>query len=85
MHLRLVLHPLREDFPGREQAVENFCQRDLPDGQFCNFSVQPLTKKFFSFPFGRSSSRAKSSRPNQGAFRDRHGRGAGCNGRVARD
>ena len=48
---------------------------DLPDGQFCEFAVQPFPQKYFASRFGRSSiidSAVPSSQ--QGRPRDRHGR-----------
>jgi hypothetical protein len=49
-------------------GAQPILQTDLPDGQFANFRVQPLCKKFFAWPFGRHSIRAKSSRPTKGRF-----------------
>jgi hypothetical protein len=55
-----------------------------PDGQITWNPVQPWSQKYFAFLTGRNSNRANKSRPDRGAFRDRHERGAGCGGREAR-
>ena len=57
----------------------------LPDGQisscFASLPVQPLLQKYFRSRLTQIRCISKPSRPDRGAFRDRHGRGAGCGGR----
>src|SRR6266478_2623240 len=57
----------------------------LPDGQitscFPKWLVQPLLQKYFPSRLTQIRCISKPSRPTRGAYRDRHGRGAGCGGR----
>ena len=62
----------------------NRIKSDLPDGLFCKSAVQPLWQKYFAWSFGRNRNRANHLVPHRGAYRDRHGRGAGCGGRGRR-
>src|ERR1700731_2831767 len=59
----------------------------LPDGQIrhglCFCLVQPWPKKYFCFSEIKSVVHPQPSRPTRGAYRDRHGRGAGCGGRES--
>jgi hypothetical protein len=62
--------------------------RDLPDGQIngpIDLPVQPLSEKYFASRFGRNSFIDSAVHSTQGAYRDRHGRGVGCDGRGWRD
>jgi hypothetical protein len=43
--------------------------------------VQSHSRKYFRFRLTQISSVMPPSRPTKGAYRDRHGRGAGCDGR----
>jgi hypothetical protein len=54
---------------------------DLPDGQILQIRVQPSLQKYSASPFGRNSFIDSSVPLLRGAFRDRHKRGAGCDGR----
>ena len=54
---------------------------DLPDGLSGHFRVQCYQRKYFASPFGRNRSINSAVPPHRGAYRDRHGRGAGCGGR----
>jgi hypothetical protein len=46
--------------------------------------VKPLSQKYSAFPKCRNSDTSFLSRPETGAYRDRHGRGVGCDGRGLR-
>jgi hypothetical protein len=54
---------------------------DLPDGRFREYRVQPRLQKYFASRFGRNSFIDSAIPPDKGAYRDRHGRAAGCGGR----
>jgi len=56
---------------------------DLPDGLFCNLPVQPLLQKYFVSPLTQITSKSITVPSHRGAYRDRHGRGAGCGGRES--
>jgi len=51
---------------------------DLPVRQFC---VESPLQKYFCFRPPQIKSTTLASHPTRGAYRDRHGRGAGCGGR----
>jgi hypothetical protein len=53
----------------------------LPDGQITGKAVQPRLQKYSASRSGRNSSITRAVPPERGAYRDRHGRGAGCGGR----
>src|ERR1700682_2163616 len=57
---------------------------DLPDGQITDFPVQPLLQKYFCSPLTQITSISPAVSSPTGAYRDRHGRGAGCGGRGRR-
>src|SRR5260370_21122586 len=46
----------------------------LPDGQISDFAVQPRFQKYSASPLTQIKSRTPPSRPERGAYRDRHGR-----------
>ena len=46
--------------------------------------VQPLPKRYSDFPKSQISFISAAVHPTRGAYRDRHGRGAGCDGRKRR-
>jgi len=48
---------------------------------FSTPAVNPLTKKYFCFSETKSPLYSQPSRPTKGAYRGRHGRGAGGGGR----
>jgi hypothetical protein len=50
--------------------------RDLPDGQITDLPVQPLLQKDSGFRLTQIKSTTPPSRPERGAYRDRHGRWA---------
>jgi hypothetical protein len=54
---------------------------DLADGRFREYRVQPRLQKYFASRFGRNSFIDSAIPPDKGAYRDRHGRAAGCGGR----
>ena len=54
---------------------------DLPDGRFREYRVQPCSQKYFASRFGRNTFIDSAIPPDKGAYRDRHGRAAGCGGR----
>jgi hypothetical protein len=56
-------------------------QSDLPDGQIGELAVQSYFQKYFPSPLTQISSLIRAVLPHTGAYRDRHGRGAGCGGR----
>jgi hypothetical protein len=58
--------------------------RDLPDGQITDLPVQPLLQKDSGFRLTQITSISVAVPPRRGAYRDRHGRGAGCDGRRRR-
>jgi hypothetical protein len=62
--------------PGRLRAPPNFFRRIN-----LIWAVQPYSRKYFRSCPSQISSLIPPSRPTQGAVRDRHGRGAGCDGR----
>jgi hypothetical protein len=66
-------------------GFEPLTSSDLPDGQInariCQIKVQPLREKYSVFPKSQISLYPWPSRLIRGAFRDRHGREAGCGGR----
>jgi hypothetical protein len=90
--------PLRGRIRFRQQARNESARRmspvflgrarsaALPDGQISEFAVQPLSQKYSCFVLTQITS-ISTTVPTQGAYRDRHGRGAGCGGRgsVRRD
>jgi hypothetical protein len=41
----------------------------------------PICQKYSASPFAQIKSRTRAVSPHRGAYRDRHGRGAGCGGR----
>jgi hypothetical protein len=45
------------------------------------WSVQPVAQKYPAFRSARNTFMSPPFRPDRGAFRDRHERGAGCGGR----
>jgi len=53
----------------------------VPEGQITQKPVQPLFQKYFYSRSTQINFRTLSVPPHRGAFRDRHGRGAGCGGR----
>ena len=58
--------------------------RGPPDGQItpqAEFLSSPVCKNIWLSPSGKSNLALVPSRSERGAFRDRHGRGAGCGGR----
>jgi hypothetical protein len=56
-------------------------QSDLPDGQISDLPVQPCCQKYFRFRLAQIKSISPAVSSHTGAYRDRHGRGAGCGGR----
>ena len=58
--------------------------RDLPDGLSRNFCVQLPREKFSAFAVGQITFTNSPVSPHRGAARDRHERGAGCDGRKWR-
>jgi hypothetical protein len=54
---------------------------DLPDGLAGKSAVQPHLQKYFRSRLTQISPRTPAVSPHRGAYRDRHGRGAGCGGR----
>src|SRR5450631_4916745 len=54
---------------------------DLPVGLSRNYRVQPRPQKYFASRFGRNTFIDSVIPPDKGAYRDRHGRAAGCGGR----
>src|SRR5713226_4040533 len=53
----------------------------LPDGQITDFPVQPHLQKYFRSGLTQIKSISLAVSSHRGAYRDRHGRGAGCGGR----
>ena len=56
-----------------------------PDGQICHLAVPPASKNISVPVSPKSLLELPPSHPTRGAYRDRHGRGAGCDGRWERD
>src|SRR4030081_2986163 len=54
---------------------------DLPDGLFGSLAVQPPLQKYFCSRLTQINTISITVPPPRGAYRDRHGRGAGCGGR----
>jgi hypothetical protein len=52
-----------------------------PDGQISDLPVQPHLQKFFRFRLTQIKTISFAVPSPRGAYRDRHGRGAGCGGR----
>src|ERR1700716_4092323 len=67
----------------KRQIVETI-QADLPDGPSGDFPVQPHLQKYFVSRLTQIKSISLAVSPHRGAYRDRHGRGAGCGGRGRR-
>jgi hypothetical protein len=55
--------------------------RDLPVGQISHLAVQPPLQKYSTSPLTQITSISLAVSPHRGAYRDRHGRGVGCDGR----
>src|SRR5258708_24413700 len=53
----------------------------LPDGQISELLSSPIFKNISVPALPKSLLYPQPSRPERGAYRDRHGRGAGCGGR----
>jgi len=73
--------PYRPSALARNGEFPEPIQADLPDRQRPDFPVQSPLQKYSAFPNTQISSISPLSRTTRGAYRDRHGRGAGCGGR----
>ena len=71
----------RRAVPGVPQRVE---PADYPTGKSVNCCPAPFAKIFLFSPDPNQFTDSRRPVPNRGAFRDRHGRGAGCGGRGRR-
>jgi hypothetical protein len=69
--------------PGR--CVTWFYPTGKSPARFIDPPVNPLLKKYSVFQKCKSPLYSQPSRPNRGAIRDRHVRGAGCGGRGCAD
>jgi hypothetical protein len=56
-------------------------KRDLSNDRKLIWVVQTPSQKYFSFPRTQINGLSLPSRPEQGAYHDRHLRGMGCGGR----
>jgi hypothetical protein len=63
--------------------LRRFIGCDLPDGLVLTRAVQSPLQKYFHFLLTQITSRTLAVLPHRGAYRDRHGRGAGCGGRES--
>jgi hypothetical protein len=68
--------PASTDLGRDAQTVDS-----LPDGQISDWPVQPFSQKYSASRFTQINSTTPAVLSHRGAYRDRHGRGAGCGGR----
>jgi hypothetical protein len=69
---------------GRAPHFGPYLLRFAPDGQIRGLPVQPLLQKYSGSLFTQITCICFTVSSHRGAARDRHGRGAGCDGRKER-